>query len=206
VNEVPQEKSSLNRRDFITAFNAGLVTMGLSTPILQSCKREVAEELFPPKVVEQIFQNLTKLAVLINDYREKKDLIKIPISSKLTTVALVHVMDLAKYHPEKNCNGNLHSWSSHGNWKGGCYVSNDQATYPIMWNKSKEIVGYSDYGYEIAHYGSLNAAAVLDSWKKSSDHNAVILNQGVWSGFPWKALGAALLEGYACAWFGTVPG
>lgn len=33
----------------------------------------------------------------------------------------------------------------------------------------------------------------------------MILNQGKWAGYTWKAIGAAYHGGYACVWFGTDP-
>jgi hypothetical protein len=30
-----------------------------------------------------------------------------------------------------------------------------------------------------------------------------VLNRGIWARYQWKALGAVLHEGFACAWFGA---
>jgi len=154
-----------------------------------------------------------QLCDLINDYRQANGLDRIPISMKLSLVAVEHVKDLATYHPEKNCKDNFHSWSTHGDpehnlvWKGGCYDPNDSSTWDIMWNKPKEIAKYPSYGYEIAASSCGTPDAALQAWKEEGQperpHNDVMLNKGVWASYKWKALGAALSGGYACAWFGT---
>jgi hypothetical protein len=143
-----------------------------------------------------------QLCDLINDYRAEpaNQLPRIPISMKLMLVATEHVKDLSINHPHgSNCN--IHSWSNQGNWTGGCYVEGDPSTHPIMWNKPKEISNYPSSGYEIAAFGA-DPELTLNNWKKSTKHNNVILNKGIWAGHQWKALGAALYGGYACAWFG----
>ena len=55
------------------------------------------------------------LIAAINQYRQQHGLPAIPASPKLNAVAVAHVQDLATYHPENKCGGNLHSWSSNGN-------------------------------------------------------------------------------------------
>jgi hypothetical protein len=42
----------------------------------------------------------------------------------------------------------------------------------------------------------------LASWKSSSGHNGVILNQGIWSDYSWKAVGVGIYRNYAVLWFG----
>ncbi len=145
----------------------------------------------------------------INQYRKQKGLPPIPLSQKLTTVALAHVEDLVNKQPHKNLcpsdpkKQNEHSWSNNpGKWKGGCYDGENKATLPIMWDKPKEITGYPTPGFEIFHSGS-TADGALQGWKGSTEHNDVILNQNMWAGFPWKAIGAASYNGYYVVWFGT---
>jgi hypothetical protein len=148
------------------------------------------------------------LAEAINAYRQAQGLAAIPVSDELTRVAKAHIADLAAHHPEVACNGNLHSWSSNGNWTSGCYDPNNQATYPLMWNKPKEIAGYQGNGYEISAWRSpsIDADQALDIWKGSKGHNDVILNLDIWAGFPWGAMGGWLADGYACVWFGQEAG
>ena len=94
--------------------------------------------------------------------------------------------------------------------KGGCYKSSDKTTYPIMWNKPKEIAGYEGPGFEIAATATrdgkphIDPAAALKLWKDSTPHRDVLLSRGIWAKKPWKALGAVYHSGFACAWFGRV--
>lgn len=148
------------------------------------------------------------IAEAINAYRQANGLPAIPVSDELTRVAQAHVADLAANHPEDACNGNLHSWSNDGNWTGGCYDPNDNTTWPLMWNKPGEIAGYPGRGYEISAWAdpSITAEQALALWQGSPPHNAVILNQDIWTDYPWGAIGGWVENGYACAWFGQEPG
>ncbi len=140
------------------------------------------------------------LECLINSYRKSLGLQPVAHNAALRKVAEAHVKDLAAHHPENNCNGNLHSWSKNGTWTGGCYDPGNSATYSIMWLKPKEIAGYNNYGYEIAHSGSSTPAGALNSWKGSPAHHDVILNKGPWTQ-SWIGMGAAMYGGYAVVWF-----
>jgi hypothetical protein len=193
----------MSRRQLLKLGSTGVLTAGLSFPILQSCKSGD---------VEKIITGLTKLVTLINNYRTANSLASIPISADLMAVALAHVMDLGSYQPHKTCGtqGNLHSWSEHGSWQGvygdgawkGCCYPDDHSNPTCMWDKPKEITNYPSYGYEIAAEGVSTAQDALNSWMKSVPHNDVILNKGIWANRTWKALGAVIGGGYACAWFG----
>jgi len=136
----------------------------------------------------------------INKYRKTLGLQNIPHSPQMRQVAEAHVKDLAVNNPEAACNGNMHSWSNKGTWKGGCYDPNNSSTYPIMWDKPQEIAGFATYGYEIAAGGTATPASALSTWQGSPLHNNVIVNQGMWTQ-PWKGMGAAIYGGYAVAWF-----
>ena len=139
---------------------------------------------------------------LIMQYRKSKKLPKIPLSKSLTIVAQAHAIDLSKHKPDfdKGCNG--HSWSSDGKWTSCCYTD-DHAQAKCMWNKPRELTNYKDNGYEIVNYATNATPKIaLDSWKKSSGHNQVIINEGVWKKATWNAIGIGIKDGYACVWFG----
>ena len=140
---------------------------------------------------------------LINAYRAQNGLPAVPESSKLTLVAQTHARDTVNFPPAQD---SLHSWSNNGNWTGGFFDLNDQNSWPIMWNKPKELAGYSGHGYEISAgdstHPSITPAQALDLWKTSSGHNTVILNQGTWANFPWQAMGVGIYRGIAHVWFG----
>jgi uncharacterized protein YkwD len=144
---------------------------------------------------------------LITEYRKSKKLPQIPYSAKLTQVAQAHTRDLEAnyvYHKDTVCN--LHSWSSHGNWTPCCY-SPDHKEAACMWGKPREIANYSGDGYEIAYIEFPRASAqnALAGWKKSTGHNQVIINLGIWTKESWKSIGIGISDHYAVVWFGKVP-
>jgi uncharacterized protein YkwD len=144
-----------------------------------------------------------KLYDIIMQYRKGKGLANIPLSSSLTFVAQTHVKDL-QTSELVNSVCNLHSWSSNGNWTSCCYTG-DHAKASCMWNKPRELTNYQGNGYEISYvvYGaSVNAEEALQCWKKSSGHNAVIINKGIWADSDWKAIGVGISKNYAVVWFG----
>ncbi|MEJ2004556.1 MAG: CAP domain-containing protein [Cyclobacteriaceae bacterium] len=148
-----------------------------------------------------------KLFNLINDYRESEGLEPIPFSAALTTVAQAHVRDLENeydYSPDNECNP--HSWSSKGEWTSCCYT-NDHKARECMWNKPREIAGYTDSGYEIAFYASAGATADvgLQHWLKSTGHKPLIINGGQWGTLKWNAMGIGIYGRYAVVWFGASP-
>ena len=51
----------------------------------------------------------------------------------------------------------------------------------------------------------MTAAYALQAWKKSTGHNAVIVNQSIWNDNQWKAIGIGLSNGFAVVWFGKEP-
>jgi hypothetical protein len=42
-------------------------------------------------------------------------------------------------------------------------------------------------------------------WKTEEYFNSFLMNTGKWQGKQWNAIGIAVYENYACAWFGEVP-
>jgi uncharacterized protein YkwD len=145
-----------------------------------------------------------KLYDLMMEYRASKNLEVIPVSARLTKVAQQHAKDLVNnytFKPDNKCNP--HSWSRKGNWSSCCYT-NDHKEAQCMWDKPKEIAGYDGPGYEIAYYSSGQATAVegLEGWKKSSGHNPLIINEGMWSKAKWRAIGVGFYGNYGVVWFG----
>lgn len=147
-----------------------------------------------------------KLYDLMMAYRKANGLPPINLSAKLTQVAQTHARDLAlnyRFDPKNKCNP--HSWSSKGTWSSCCYTS-DHKEAQCMWDKPKEIAGYSGPGYEIAYYSSAGASALegIEGWKKSPSHNPLMINEGMWSKVTWKAIGVGLYKEYGIVWFGDV--
>jgi uncharacterized protein YkwD len=148
-----------------------------------------------------------KLYKLIMEYRKERGLPTIPLSKSLTIVAQTHVRDLVNNKPDKgSCNA--HSWSENGNWTGMCYTD-DHAQAKFMWSKPRELTSYKGDGFEIACGSNeccsdfvMTAKYALQGWRSSPPHNAVIINQGIWSNNKWNAIGIGLYKGFAVAWFG----
>jgi uncharacterized protein YkwD len=145
-----------------------------------------------------------KLYDQIMAYRKSKKLPPIPFSAKLSKVAQAHVRDLEEnyeFDSESECNP--HSWSDKGAWTSCCYTA-DHKQKECMWNKPKEIAGYTGNGYEIAYFSSAGANATegLDGWKKSQGHNPLLINSGIWSKVKWQAVGIGIYGKYGVVWFG----
>lgn len=145
-----------------------------------------------------------KLLELINAYRKKNRLPAVEVSASLSYVAQVHAKDLAENKPDKDpCN--MHSWSDKGAWSSCCYTP-DHKEAKCMWTKPSELTEYKSNGYEICTMTSgakLEPQEALNSWKQSKLHNQVILSQGMWKKYPFKAIGIGMYKNYATVWFGT---
>jgi uncharacterized protein YkwD len=146
-----------------------------------------------------------KLYDLIMEYRKEKNLLSIPLSSKLTQVAQVHAKDLSENHKPFDSKCNLHSWSKKGKWQACCYTD-DHKEANCMWQKPREISGYQSNGYEISYYSGAGATAQegIDGWKLSTGHNQVIINDGIWKRIKWNAIGIGIYKEYGVVWFGEL--
>jgi hypothetical protein len=156
-----------------------------------------------PADVRREGEEIWRLADLINAYRRQNGLPEAPLSPRLSAVALAHVHDLIQHRSQLG--RSLHSWAQGEHWTGGEYRPADKATWPIMWDKPREIAGYESYGFEIAAANVDGPSHALREWWGSPTHLDVILSRGVWSKprWRWRALGAVFQDGYACAWFGA---
>jgi uncharacterized protein YkwD len=149
-----------------------------------------------------------KLYDMIMQYRQELGLPIIPLSTSLTYVAQTHAKDLVNNKPDiGGCNS--HSWSSNGPWTACCYTP-DHAQAKFMWSKPRELTTYQGNGFEIACGSNeccsdfiMTANYALDSWKKSTGHNAVMINQGIWADNRWNAIGIGLYKSFAVVWFGN---
>lgn len=141
----------------------------------------------------------------LNKYRAKHNKPPIAASSSMCTVAQTHAKDVYNNNPisHPDCNG--HSWSNKGPWSSCCYPK-DPNSYDCMWDKPRELTSYKGNGYEIAVYGSsipnADADKLISIWASSSGHNAVMLNQGVWAKYTFKAVGGGRKGRYGAIWFG----
>jgi uncharacterized protein YkwD len=154
-----------------------------------------------------------ELANLINNYRNDNGLPDVPVAKSMVMVAQWHVLDLETNNPDSGTDPNsglecnLHSWSEWQPdlWSPVCYVSS-HIYASGMWDKPREITDnlYTGNGFENGywHGGQATAQGAFDGWRNSPAHNAVILEQGVWAGYNWPAMGVGLYEHYAVLWFG----
>ena len=147
-----------------------------------------------------------KLYYDINAYRESLGLQKLSFSKSLTTVARTHVVDANAYNPKdqvdaRGVQGNLHGWSSHGNWTPVVYTG-DHLYASAMWSKPRELTSYQGNGFENSAWSSglLTPEVALDLWQHSEGHNAVMTTQGAWSDL--KTMGVGIDGNYAFVWFG----
>jgi len=142
---------------------------------------------------------------MINDYRKQNNLPPIPLSKSLSYVADLHAKDLFAHHPDQGA-CNFHSWSNKGFWVPFCYPK-DENKKNSVWDKPRELTKYPSRGYEIIYWENnpLVADTVMMVWKTEEYFNSFLLSTGKWQGKPWNAIGIAVYENYACAWFGEVP-
>jgi uncharacterized protein YkwD len=155
----------------------------------------------------------TELLLDLNAYRSAKRMPAIRNSRSLNKVARIHAIDLVDNLPElgKDQRGrecNLHSWSNEGFWSPVCYTA-DHASLARMLSKPREITSwlYTASAYENVYWTSASAVSphrVLDTWKNSSKHNALILEEGRWQGSAWQALGVGIYRNVAVIWLGAM--
>jgi len=170
---------------------------------MYSQKEKVVKQL--PKIC--FSQTEVALYKLINEYRVQKGLPEVRLSTSLSIVARTHAKDQTEnYVSGKRCN--MHSWSDKGNWSSCCYTP-DHKKARFMWDKPRELTNYQGDGYEISFYSTYIYATpaafakdILDGWKKSPNHNDVIMNKNIWKNVSWQAMGVGVYGEYADVWFG----
>jgi len=154
----------------------------------------------------------SELFRMVNEYRENHGLPPIANSRSLNKVARIHAIDLAENSAAKGRDSRgqdctLHSWSDQGFWKPVCYAK-DNSLAEAMWDKPREItLTYTGDGYENAYSTSdkeVTPAKVLDAWKSSPSHNAILLESGEWKGSNLLAFGVGIHENFAVMWVGSL--
>lgn len=187
----------------------------ISTILISGC----AAAVIPPKAQPSstgrsapetaVSRAESQLADLINELRVSEGLSPVPVSASLYLTAKGHLRDLVLNAPDKNkfdkrglpCG--MHSWSAAGGREALCYTA-DHYYAKGMWKKPEEVAGYKGKGYEIIYWKSLPATpeAAIEAWKRSRGERDVILEEGVWKGRRWQAMGAGIEGNYAAVWFG----
>lgn len=159
---------------------------------------------------ESLEMSSLTLEFAINAYRKRNGLKAVRLSPSLSHVARYHARDLEDNQPHKKTSGNLHSWSHYcclPFWRPVAY-NPDHSKASYMFSKPREMSTYVFDGFEIACYKSnyITAEEAVELWAGSPTHNAVMLNLGQFNGTTWGALGAAMSQHYASAWFGKYRG
>jgi hypothetical protein len=152
-----------------------------------------------------IHSNEMELYLMINEYRKQFSLPPIPLSKSLSYTAALHAKDLLLNHPDQGtCN--FHSWSNKGTWTPFCYPK-DETKKSSVWDKPHELTRYPSKAYEIVYWENnpLVTDTIIMVWKTEDYFNSFLLNNGKWLGKSWNAIGIAVYENYACAWFGETP-
>ncbi len=189
-------------KDLILSTFLLLLTIG-NGPMLQG--QPVVKHGPPVPVNFCISSDEKELFRMINEYRAINNLPPIPLSKSLSHVAALHVRDLFFHHPDQGA-CNFHSWSDKGFWTPFCYPK-DETKKISVWDKPRELTKYPSRGFEIVYWENnpLVRDTIIMVWKTEEYFNSFLLNTGKWQGKTWNAIGIAVYENYACAWFGEVP-
>jgi len=104
----------------------------------------------------------------------------------------------------QNIKSFTHSWSN-------CpYDINNEKTWGCIIDAPQRLnSGYKGQGYETLYHtlnGNATPDLALDAWKKSTLHNSIILNLGMFEGMAWDEVGIAVNGPYAALWFGSPEG
>ena len=173
--------------------------------VTSSSGQPVVKQGPPVPVSFCIDANEMDLFRMINEYRQLYNLPPISLSKSLSYVAELHAKDLFLNHPDQgSCN--FHSWSNKGFWTPFCYPK-DETKKNSVWDKPRSLTKYPSKAYEVVYWENnpLVKDTIMMVWKTEEYFNSFLLNTGKWQGKTWNAIGIAVFENYACAWFGEVP-
>ena len=130
----------------------------------------------------------------------------------MTTHKLEILLFLLQTNNPQSCslNADPHSWSANSmdgfTWTKCCYLPGHSQMH-CLHNKPKEFNSAWNSGLVVELSASSSwfwsASQALNLWKSSEEHNSVILNKGSWNDIKWTKIGAAIVDGYANAWFST---
>lgn len=175
-----------------------LLFFQFSSPAVYSQQNCDGEKIFSEKKCagDEISQQERELFQIINEYRAKNNLPKIPISDSLSIVANRHLLDLIR-----NIKSLTHGWSN-------CpYDIKNKSTWICVFESPKRLnVDYSGNGYENLYRnldGKATPALALEAWKKSEMHNSLLLNLNFWKNTQFDAFGMAVSGEYIALWFGS---
>lgn len=136
---------------------------------------------------------------LVSRYRAANGLPPAKLSEQLSVLANRRMLDL-----KLNLKVLTHSWSN-------CpYDIRDEKTWPCVMDAPRRLnTTYSGTGYETLFRTTANSvqpSAALETWRKSTLHNSIILNLPPFKEYPWDEIGVAIDGQFASLWFGTKAG
>lgn len=156
------------------------------------------KQIFTEKVCagDNVTADEKSLFELVAMYRSSNGLPAAKLSTALSKLANRHLIDI-----KVNIRSFTHSWSN-------CpYDIKDEKSWPCVIDAPNRMnSGYLGQGYETLYVTSEKIAKVsnaLESWKKSSLHNSIITNQGMFKDLAWEEIGVAVDGSYVALWFGT---
>ena len=178
-----------------------ILTLGLIVPTSGQSQNTVKQGPAVPSsfCIGKVEQ---ELYLAVNKFRKENNLPPIPLSVSLSYVAALHAKDLFLNHPDQgSCNS--HSWSAKGFWAPFCYPR-DENKKNSVWDKPRELTHYPSKAFEIVYSENnpLIRDTILMVWQGEDYFRSFLLNTGKWQGKTWNAIGIAVYENYACAWFG----
>lgn len=194
--------------DFGVDYNEKTKSVEIYTTLKEKTKGKIDQKYLNERAYSLVEQGLSykeaELAERINEYRRQNGKPEFNISKSLTVVARTHVKDSNSYSPEnqkdaRGIQGNLHSWSNNGSWRGMVYTP-DHHYSEFMWSKPRELTNYKASGFEISAKGYETPEAFLEGWKTSPAHNNVLTGSGSWDKL--KCMGVAIDGDYSHIWFG----
>lgn len=146
-----------------------------------------------------------RLATYINNLRRQNRLPEIALSTSLSIVAKVHVIDLQTHKPDTSICSTA-SWSNQGTWTPCCFTAL-APRFECIWNKPKELTSYPFRGYEISHFeeGIIQVDSLFALWSKTPDVVDLLLGRNAHNDKRWAAMGVAVGENYASVWLGQRP-
>ena len=139
------------------------------------------------------------LVQLVNKYRAANHQPELRLSVSLSMVANRRMLDL-----KQNMKSLTHSWSN-------CpYDVKVEKTWPCVAGAPQKLnSGYKGQGYETLYRiatGNATPSLALEAWRKSTLHNSIILNLGMFKDTAWDEVGVAIDGQYAALWFGFPGG
>lgn len=198
----------------IISIDAGVVGNAGASPVSNVAAQAIMQEAMDESgEFSCLSAKEEELFRLVNEYRQSNGLPPIANSRSLNKVARLHAIDLFDNAPAEGEDSrglacSLHSWSDKGPWAPVCYTK-DHAYAEAMWDKPREITKfvYTGDGYENAYSTSepeVDPERVLEAWKASPSHNAILLESGLWRDSNLLAFGVGIHKNYAVIWVGTL--